>query len=75
MATIQDIKKKFRNEWVLGEVLDEDEKGQPKIVKVVAHSKDRSETYKAMKKHIGKHICHFYAGEIPDKGYAAAFII
>jgi len=75
MESIQEIKKKFKNERVLGEVLDEDEKGQPKKVEVVAHSKDRSETYNAMKKYLGKHICHFYAGEIPDKDYAAAFMV
>ncbi len=73
MESIEEIKKKFRNEWVFGEVIDVDEKGQPERVKVVAHSKDRDETYKAMKNYAGKHICHFYAGEIPDE-YVAAFI-
>jgi len=73
MESIDKIKKKFKNEWVLVEVLEEDEKGEPTKVKLIAHSKNRDDTYKAMKQTIGKYVYHFWTGRIPAKGYAVAF--
>jgi len=73
MKTIDEIKRKFKDEWVLVEVLEEDEKGEPIIVKLMAHSKNRNDTYRAMKQAIGKYVYHFWTGKIPTKGYAVAF--
>jgi hypothetical protein len=72
---IKEIEKKYRNEWVLAEVLKEDELGEPIEVKVIAHSKNRDDTYAAMKKAKGKYTYHFYTGKIPQKGYAVAFYV
>jgi len=73
IQTIEEIKKKFKDEWVLMEVFEKDELGQTKSGKVIAHSKNRDDTYAALKKTMGVHTLHFYTGEIPEKGYAVAF--
>jgi len=70
---ISEIKQKCQDEWVLVEVLEEDKLNRPTKVKLIAHSKNRDDTYKAMKKTKVKHLAHFYTGEIPKKGYAVAF--
>ena len=73
MVKIEEIKKRYRDEWVLVEVIEEDELRQPIDVEVIAHSKSRDDTYEAMRKTKAKDIAHFYTGEIPKKGYAVAF--
>lgn len=70
---INEIKKKYKDEWVVAEILREDELGKPIEVKVLAHSKSRDDTYKALRKTKDKYTYHFYTGEIPKKGYAVAF--
>ena len=70
---IGEIKKRYKDEWVLVEVLEEDELREPVEVELIAHSKSRDDTYEAMKKTKAKDIAHFYTGEIPKKGYAVAF--
>jgi len=55
MQTIEGIKKKYKNEWVLMEVFEKDELGQTKSGRVIAHSKNRDDTYAALKKTKGKH--------------------
>lgn len=73
MTTIEKIKDKFKNEWVLVEVLEKDKYNQPTIVRLIAHSRNRDDTYDAMNKIKAKYLYHFYTGEIPKKGYAVAF--
>jgi len=70
---INKIKKKYKDEWVVAEILKEDDLGKPTDAKVLAHSKSRDDTYKALKKAKDKYTYHFYTGEIPKKGYAVAF--
>jgi len=70
---IKEVEERYKNEWILAEILKEDENGQPIEVKVIAHSKNRDDTYAAMKKAKGKYTYHFYTGKIPKKGYAVAF--
>ena len=72
---IEEAKKIYKNEWVLAEMLKEDNEGKPIEIKVIAHSKNRDDTYKAMKEAKSKYIYHFYTGEIPEKGYAVAFYV
>jgi hypothetical protein len=73
MKTIEEIKRKFKGEWVLVEVLEKDELNQPRKGRVIAHSKNRDDTYDAMTRIKAKYLYHFYTGEIPKKGYAVAF--
>lgn len=70
---VKEIEKKYRDEWVLAEVLKENELGEPIEVRVIAHSKNRDDTYASMRKAKGKYTYHFYTGKIPKKGYAVAF--
>lgn len=73
MEKIEEIKKKFKDEWVLVEVLEKDEFNQPTKGRVIAHSRNRDDTYDAMSTAKAEHLYHFYTGEIPKKGYAVAF--
>jgi hypothetical protein len=69
---LEEIKEKFKDEWVILEVLKEDEIGQPIEGKVIAHSRERDEVYKKQREMEGD-IAVFYAGEVPKEGYAVAF--
>ncbi len=71
--TIEEIRKKYQDEWILVEVVREDEDRHPIDVTLIAHSKNRNDTYAEMKKHAEKYTYHFYSGKIPEKGYAVAF--
>ena len=70
---IEDIRKKYKDEWVLVEVTKVDELGNPMEGELIAHSRNRDDTYAAMKQTQARDIAHFYTGEIPKKGYAVAF--
>jgi len=70
---IDEIKKQFKNEWVLIEITKADQSGNLLEGNVIAHSISRDETYSEMKKTVARNIAHFYTGEIPKKGYAVAF--
>ncbi len=70
---IAEVKKKYRSQWILGRILKRDKQDQPVEFKVLAHSKDREETYEAMKNTRSKNLAHFFTGPIPKKGYAVAF--
>jgi hypothetical protein len=69
---IQEIKEKYKNEWVLVEVIEEDELQKAKKVKLISHAKTRDGIYKALKEN-KKYTYQFYTGEIPEKGFAVAF--
>ena len=70
---IKDVKKEYKDEWVLVEVLKEDEIGNPVDVKLLAHSKNRDDIYNKLKRTKSKYVSTFYTGKIPKKGYAVAF--
>lgn len=70
---LEEVKKKYRDEWILVEILKEDELGNPIEVNVQAHSKSRDDVYKALKTTKAKYISTLYTGEIPKEGYAVAF--
>jgi hypothetical protein len=73
MVMVEEIKRRYRDEWVLVEVIEEDELGQPTEVELIVHSKARDEIYEALKETKAKYTYQFYTGEIPKKGYAVAF--
>ena len=70
---IEELKKQYKDEWVLLEVIKVDELGQPIEVNLISHSKNRDDIYEALKKTKVKDVATFYTGEIPKKGYAVAF--
>lgn len=67
--SIEELKKEFTDEWVLVEILEEDELERPLKVRLITHSKDKDEIYEALKKNKG-YTYHFYAGDIPKKDYS-----
>lgn len=74
--TIEEIKKKYKNGWVLAKVLRENKLNQVVEAEVIFHSKNKEDVYQALgrvKK--GEHICTFYTGEILPKGMAFAFFV
>ncbi len=72
---IEELKQKYKDEWVLVEVLEEDELNRPTNAKLIAHSKNRDDIYdKLSGVKSGKHVATFYTGEMPKKGYAVAFL-
>ncbi len=73
IQTIEEIKKKFKNKWVLMGVAEEDKLGRTISGKVLANSENRDNTYAMLKNFVGKYVYHFYTGEIPEEGYAVAF--
>lgn len=71
---ISQIKRKYKNQWILGEVIKKNKVSEPIDVKIIAHSKNRDDIYNALQKvKSGKHVTTLYTGEIPKKGYAVAF--
>ena len=72
IVPIKELEKRYQDEWILVEVVEENEFQEPIKGKLIAHSKDRDELYERMKEAIGD-ISLFFAGDIPKKGYAVAF--
>lgn len=71
---ISTLKKKFKDQWVLAEVLEEDSLNRVVKVKPLVHSSNREVVYNALAKlRRGKHVTTIYTGEIPPKGMAYAF--
>ena len=71
-ATIEEIQEKYKDEWVIIEVLEENEFEEPTRGRLIAHSKSRDEIYDLLKDRTGD-ISVFFTGDIPKKGYAVAF--
>ena len=71
---IEELEKQYKDEWVLVEVLEEDELNKPIKVRLIAHSKNRDDIYDKLESiESKKHVATFYTGKIPEKGYAVAF--
>jgi hypothetical protein len=61
-----DIKKNFRNQWVLIEVKHVDESFNVLEGEVLAHSKDKDEIYQKLLKIKPKEFSIEYTGEVPE---------
>lgn len=62
---IVEVKKKFKNKWVLAEVLKENKLNEPVEVKPILASNDRNEIYDAIAKvPKGKTVATLYTGKI-----------
>ena len=72
VITIQEIQKKYKDEWVLVRVGKADEIDRPVEGEVIGHSKARDVIYEEQRRLKGD-IAIIYTGEIPKKGYAVAF--
>lgn len=73
---IEEVKKQFKDEWVLLEVTKEDDSHQPLEVNVLTHSQNRDDVYDALlKTKEGLHVAIIFTGELIKEGYAAAFFV
>ena len=71
---VSTLKKKFKNQWVLAEVLKEDELNRVIEVKPLVHSRDRAEIYDALSEvKKNKHVTTIFTGELPPKGMVYSF--
>ena len=71
---VSQLKKKFKDEWVLVEVLKEDKLNRVQEVKPILHSRERTEIYAALAKvKDKKHVATIYTGKLPPKGMVYAF--
>lgn len=71
---VSTLKRKFKNQWVLAEVLKEDRLNRVVEVKPIKHSKNRKEVYDALSRvKKAKHVTTIYTGKLPPKGMAYTF--
>lgn len=62
---ISEVKKKYKNTWVLAQVLKENELTQPVDVKPILTSNDRNKLYdKIATLPKGTHVTTFYTGKV-----------
>ena len=71
IQTIKEIEEQYKDEWVLVEVVTSDSNGWVVQGKVLAHSKNKQDTYDAMRDASAKDIAHFFNGP-PDPNYVYA---
>ncbi len=75
-TNIEQLKKQYKNEWLLVKIIKEDKLNRPLEGKLITHSKNREDIYDALLETKAKeHVASFYTGKIPQKGYAVAFYI
>jgi hypothetical protein len=70
--TIEQFKQKYPNEWIIVEVLKEDENNRILDARLLGHSKSKEEIDGIMLSFDG-YTYTFYSGEIPGTGKAFAF--
>lgn len=71
---IADLKKKYKNKWVLAEITRESETHQVIEMKPLIISDNRDKVYKSLAKlKKGAHVATLYTGEIPPKGMSFTF--
>lgn len=74
---VKNLKKLYKDEWVLVEVIKESPQNEPLEVSILGHSKDRGEIYDKLLKMVkkGKHLGILFTGKVLKEDYAAAFIL
>ena len=71
---ISELKKKFKNKWVLAEVVKEGKLQELLEVRPIKVSDQRDDIYKELTKvKKGSHVATIYTGQVPPKGMAFAF--
>lgn len=73
---ISTLKKKYKNKWILAEVLKEDKLNKLIEVKPLVVSNKRDEVYESLAKlKKGSHVATIYTGAVPPKGNVFAFYV
>ncbi|OGG19325.1 hypothetical protein A3D78_06160 [Candidatus Gottesmanbacteria bacterium RIFCSPHIGHO2_02_FULL_39_14] len=71
---ISKIKKKYKNKWILAEVLKVGKLQKVLEAKPLIISDDRDRVYRQLSKlKKGSHVTTFYTGEVPPKGMSFTF--
>lgn len=71
---IENLKKKFKNKWILARVLAEDKLNRVTEAKPIVVSDDRDQVYKSLKKEKkGANAAILYTGKVPPKGMSFTF--
>ena len=71
---ISALKKKYKNKWILGQVIKEDELHKILEVKPLIVTDSREEVYKSLTKlKKGAHVATLYTGPVPAKGMVFSF--
>jgi len=73
---ISDLKKKYKNKWILAEVIKETKQHTVIEMKPLIISDKRDKIYKSLanlKK--GAHVATFYTGKVPPKGMSFTFYV
>lgn len=71
---ISELKKKYKNKWVLAQIVKEDKFHRALDVKPIVVSSDRNQVYEQLDKlKKGAHVATIYTGEIPPKGFVYTF--
>ncbi len=72
--TMSEIKKKYKNEWLLVKVVKENKLNEPVRGSVITHSKSRDDIYEKIKKlPKGFRVATIFTGKVPPKDTAFAF--
>lgn len=73
---ISEIKKKYKNKWILAEVTKEGQLHKVVEAKPLVISNKRDDVYRSLDKlKKGAHVTAFYTGEIPPKGMSFTFYV
>ena len=73
--TMQELERLYPNEWVLGDVVEADEAGTPRRLKLIVHSPSRDKIHeRTMKVPEGAHVAVWFLGPPLAEGYEAAFL-
>jgi deoxyribodipyrimidine photolyase-like uncharacterized protein len=70
---IDELKKKYQNEWLAIEVIKEDEYGRASEGELIAHNSDRRELHEELRQKGLKGAYITFAGPIVKPGYAVMF--
>ena len=73
---ISDLKKKYKNKWILANVVKEDKSHQILEVKPLLVSDERQKVYEHLTKiKKGSRVATIYTGETPKKGLVFTFYV
>ena len=70
--TIDELKQKYPDEWIVVEVLEEDDMGNILSVRLLDHSTDKSKIDEITEDFEG-YTYSFFNGSIPEEGHVFAF--
>ncbi len=69
-----DVKRKYKNKWILAKVLKEDKLHNILELKPIVVSNERKQVYESLARlKKGAHVATIFTGDLPQKGMVFAF--